>query len=119
LTPCPNIVLTYVHTHTHAQPQALLVALFTNPYQRWRHRHIPGPPYRPLLGNLPEFITIGSHTFFDQCKETYGPVFKVWFGARPWVVVADADLGRRVNYRLINRPLAFTNPLARGASVGW
>ncbi|GBF94152.1 cytochrome P450 [Raphidocelis subcapitata] len=93
---------------------ALLVALFTNPYQRWRHRHIPGPPYRPLLGHLPEFMTIGSHAFFDDCRAKYGPVFKVWFGARPWVVIADADLGRRANYRLLNRPLAFTNPLARG-----
>lgn len=93
---------------------ALLVVLFTNPYQRWRYRHIPGPPYHFLVGNLPDFMSCGSHAFLDECKKVYGPVFKVWFGARPWVVVADADLGRRVNYRLINRPSGFTNPLASG-----
>jgi thromboxane-A synthase/cytochrome P450 family 3 subfamily A len=91
------------------------VVLFTNPYQRWRHRHIPGPPYRPLFGNLPEFVSDGSHAFFDACRAKYGPVFKVWFGSRPWVVIADADLGRRANYRLLNRPLALANPLAPGA----
>ncbi|GBF94151.1 cytochrome P450 [Raphidocelis subcapitata] len=91
---------------------ALLVVLATNPYQRWRHRHIPGPAYRPLFGNLPEFIADGSHAFFDECRAKYGPVFKVWFGSRPWVVIADADLGRRANYKLLNRPLAISNPLA-------
>ena len=41
----------------------------------------------------------------------------MWFGARPWVVVADAELGRRANFRLLNRPFAFTNPLARGEAL--
>jgi hypothetical protein len=44
---------------------------------RWRYRHIPGPAFRPLVGNLPDFIKYGSHEFWRQCAQEYGPVFKV------------------------------------------
>jgi thromboxane-A synthase/cytochrome P450 family 3 subfamily A len=53
-----------------------------------------GPPYRPVFGNLPEFRDIGSHEYFAQCHQRYGPIFKVWFGHRPWIVVCDPDLGK-------------------------
>lgn len=53
-----------------------------------------GPAYRPIFGNLPEFRDLGSHEFMAQCHKRYGPIFKVWFGHRPWIVVCDADVGK-------------------------
>eukprot|EP00878_Enallax_costatus_P008450 GHUV01008832.1.p1 GENE.GHUV01008832.1~~GHUV01008832.1.p1 ORF type:complete len:573 (+),score=166.57 GHUV01008832.1:167-1885(+) len=48
------------------------------------------------------------------CRQRYGPVFKVWFGHRPWIIVADPELGKRVNYKLINRPRTLGDPLVQG-----
>lgn len=53
-----------------------------------------GPQYRPVFGNLPEFRDIGSHEFMQQCYDRYGPVYKIWFGHRPWIIVCDPDLGK-------------------------
>jgi hypothetical protein len=61
------------------------------------HLHVlcvAGPAYRPVFGNLPEFRDIGSHEFMQQCHNKYGPVFKIWFGHRPWIIVCDPDLGK-------------------------
>lgn len=55
---------------------------------------VAGPAYRPVFGNLPEFRDIGSHEFMQQCYNKYGPVFKIWFGHRPWIIVCDPDLGK-------------------------
>ncbi|WIA09117.1 hypothetical protein OEZ85_008529 [Tetradesmus obliquus] len=78
--------------------------LVINPVNRWKYRHIPGPCYRAIFGNLPEFRKYGSHEFMVACRAKYGPVFKLWFGHRVWVVVCDPDLGKRVNYKCLNRP---------------
>jgi hypothetical protein len=56
-------------------PQALWDALALP--ARWRYRHVPGPPFRLLVGNLPEFVEHGSHEFWRRCAQQYGPVFKV------------------------------------------
>jgi len=96
---------------------ALLAYIIINPVNRWRYRHIPGPRYRPIVGNLPEFVSLSSHEFFNQCSRKYGKVFKIWFGAQPWVIVVDAEMGRKVNYKFLNRPKSIQNPLARGELI--
>lgn len=74
--------------------QALILYVVVNPFHRLRMKHIPGPAYRPIFGNLPEFRDIGSHEFMAQCRQKYGPIFKLWFGHRPWVIVCDPDVGK-------------------------
>lgn len=96
---------------------ALILYVVVNPFHRLRMKHIPGPAYRPIFGNLPEFRDIGSHEFMAQCRQKYGPIFKLWFGHRPWVIVCDPDVGKRVNYKLINRPSRLGDPLIRGDVV--
>lgn len=39
---------------------------------------------------------------------------QVWFGHRPWIIVADPELGKRVNYKLNNRPRTLGDPLLQG-----
>lgn len=41
-------------------------------------------------------------------------LLQVWFGHRPWVVVVDPDVGKKVNYKLINRPRNLGDPLIQG-----
>jgi thromboxane-A synthase/cytochrome P450 family 3 subfamily A len=65
-----------------------------NPWQRFKLRHIPGPAYRPIFGNLLEIRQLGSHVFMQQCRERHGPVFKLWAGPLPWIIVADPDAGK-------------------------
>ncbi|GLC53342.1 hypothetical protein PLESTB_000734000 [Pleodorina starrii] len=73
--------------------------------KRWRLRHIPGPPALPFLGNLPQLLTLGSPTFFRQCRKKYGPVFRVAFGRNWSIVVAEPDLLRQVGTRVLNHAL--------------
>eukprot|EP00775_Hariotina_reticulata_P013642 gene13642-13765_t len=54
----------------------------------------------------------GSHECMLHWKQKYGPVCKVWIGYRPVVWVSDADLGKRINYKLLNRPHWIGDPLA-------
>lgn len=75
-------------------PQLNILYVVVNPWHRWRVRHIPGPPYRAVFGSLPDFKKHGSHEYMVMCKARYGPVFKLWFGHRAWVVIADADMGK-------------------------
>ncbi|KAG2492006.1 hypothetical protein HYH03_009736 [Edaphochlamys debaryana] len=72
-------------------------------YQRWRLRHIPGPPAPPILGHLPQIIRLGTPTFFRQCRKIYGPVFKVALGRSWMVVVTEPELLKQVGAKIHNR----------------
>jgi hypothetical protein len=65
---------------TTTKNKAAVVHLVFNPLQRWRYRRIPGPPFRPLFGDLPSIRALGSHVFMAQCARRYGPVCKVFMG---------------------------------------
>ncbi|GLC53340.1 hypothetical protein PLESTB_000733800 [Pleodorina starrii] len=69
---------------------AVLLELFVillEPFQRWRLRHIPGPPALPLVGCLPQILRMGSPKFFRTCYQKYGPVYKVGFKFRNHIIV--------------------------------
>lgn len=74
------------------------------PTTRWRYRAIPGPFGLPVMGNIFDFMTKDSTKFIMACRAKYGPVYKIWFGCKPWVVVSDPDIGKRLNLKLIQRP---------------
>ncbi|GLC67191.1 hypothetical protein PLESTF_000527500 [Pleodorina starrii] len=79
-----------------------ILVILLEPFQRWRLRHIPGPPALPLVGCVPQILRMGSPIFFQQCYQKYGPVFKVALGRRWAVVIADAELMRQVGFKLRN-----------------
>ncbi|KAG2426046.1 hypothetical protein HXX76_013236 [Chlamydomonas incerta] len=47
--------------------------------------------------------------FLTSSAVKYGPVCKVWFGTRPWVLVNDPELVRRHAFRLVTRPDDFAS----------
>ena len=60
-----------------------------------------GPRFQPVLGNLRAIRQYGAHEFTVACRDAYGPVFKIWLGHLPTVVVADPELGRCVSCQLM------------------
>jgi Cytochrome P450 len=60
-----------------------------------------GPRFQPVLGNLRAIRQYGAHEFTAACRDAYGPVFKIWLGHLPTVVVADPELGRCVSCQLM------------------
>merc|ERR1711959_410687 len=81
----------------------------------WRYRGIPGPFIWPVVGNLPEALSVGMHNYYIKATKQYGPAFRFNFGtAAPLVVFSDIDLVREVGLRKFS---AFTNHQPPPASV--
>ncbi|GIL42470.1 hypothetical protein Vafri_431 [Volvox africanus] len=78
------------------------------PMRRWRYRQIPGPVGLPFLGNLPQIIAMDTTQYLSYVAQKYGRVCKVWFGTRPWLVVSDPDLVRKMASQSVARPLDLT-----------
>ena len=103
-------------------PQFALYGL--HPVARWRLRHIPGPAFHWLKGNVDEIMALGGlHAAYDAWSHAYGPLFRVFLGGQPVVVVADGSIARSVSVKHGSRPpfrgpaeLVFDNPFARTAS---
>ncbi|GLC35259.1 hypothetical protein PLESTB_000583800 [Pleodorina starrii] len=66
------------------------------PLRRWRYRHFPGPIGLPFVGNLPEITAMDTTPYLAHVSRKYGAVCKVWFGTRPWLVISDPDLVRKL-----------------------
>jgi hypothetical protein len=64
-----------------------------NPVQRWRYRHIPGPPPAWLLGNAVTMRRKMAHIAYEDWKALYGPVFRIFVGMQPFVVISGATRG--------------------------
>lgn len=87
-------------TPSHPTPQFLAYGF--HPLARARLAHIPGPAWHesaPFLGQLPSFKRQGQVAAFAAWRARFGPVYKVFLGATPLVVVTDPAEGRRVNLR--------------------
>ena len=81
---------------------ALIAALLWfgfRPIMRWKLRKIPGPLAPPFVGNLPAIASMGIHRYAAETSRRYGPVAVAFNGTRPWVIISDADLGRRALFR--------------------
>lgn len=60
-----------------------------------RFPSVTGPVGLPLVGNLAALATgMGLPDFALRMSAKYGEVCKIWFGARPWVVISNPDLVR-------------------------
>ncbi|KXZ53583.1 hypothetical protein GPECTOR_6g500 [Gonium pectorale] len=87
-----------------------------NPFERWRFRAIPGPFALPLLGNLHQIASEDLTAFVGRASREYGKICKIWFGSRPWIVVADPELVRNgPDWRLARR--AFETSIIRASSL--
>jgi len=51
------------------------------------------------VGNALELKRLGQVEAYSRWAREFGPVFKVWLGSRPVVVVADAAAGKKINLR--------------------
>ena len=65
-----------------------------NPVQRWRYRHIPGPRPAWLLGNAVTMRRKMAHIAYEDWKALYGPVFRIFIGMQPFVVITGAAGGQ-------------------------
>lgn len=83
------------------------------PLARWKYRHIPGPPYRFLLGGLPEIGKMGMETACSAWASKYGDrgVYKVFYGGIPHVVCCNAEtcnqvlrLAQKYEYPILSNP---------------
>lgn len=54
----------------------------------WR-RLPPGPPPLPLIGNKHELPSNHPWIKFQEWSRTYGPIYTVWLGRRPTIVISD------------------------------
>ncbi|NXB99244.1 CP2G1 protein, partial [Orthonyx spaldingii] len=64
----------------------------------------PGPPALPLLGNLLQVSPFRTLQSLLKLSERYGPVFTVWLGPRPVLVLAGTEAVREA---LVGNPEAF------------
>ncbi|GAQ88536.1 Cytochrome P450 [Klebsormidium nitens] len=65
-----------------------------------RFRHIPGPSFRPFIGNLPELAEKEYPELIYQWSLQYGPVFRLFMGPSPIVVLSDAESIKTVGVKL-------------------
>lgn len=65
-----------------------------HPVARWRLRHLPGPPFRWLVGHLPEMVRLGQETAYAEWGKQYGGVFLIFQGGTPIVVLEDPGAAR-------------------------
>lgn len=52
----------------------------------------PGPRAWPLIGNLLQIDRIDPKNTFVEWHKKYGPVFTVWFGIEPYIMITGYDL---------------------------
>jgi len=61
----------------------------------WRYRNLPpGPPAWPIVGNLLQigFSSVAFQSSVKKFHERYGPIFTMWLGSRPMLVIATREL---------------------------
>ncbi|KAL4936725.1 hypothetical protein BDV06DRAFT_233075 [Aspergillus oleicola] len=52
----------------------------------------PGPPPLPLIGNKLQLPSSKPWIRFREWSETYGPMYTVWLGRRPTIVISDPTI---------------------------
>ncbi|KAL0031098.1 hypothetical protein WJX77_003695 [Trebouxia sp. C0004] len=88
----------------------LLVIIYgCNLPARWRYRHVPGPRPSWLGGGLDKLnVPFDSHTVINKWARQYGPLFKIFVGHTPVIIITDPDLVKQIGtksfIKFCNRP---------------
>ncbi|XP_072346063.1 cytochrome P450 2C20-like isoform X1 [Scyliorhinus torazame] len=69
----------------------LLIVWFLKNKQPQKGRLPPGPPALPLLGNIFQMDMKAPHKSLIKLSEQYGPLYTVWFGRFPAVVLCGFE----------------------------
>lgn len=96
-----------VGLHLDAASVLLLIAVFFLAlyWLSFPRRLPPGPFGVPLFGYLP-FLTKEPHVKYTELSKKYGPVFTVWFGSMPAIILHGFDA---VNEAFVDREADFMN----------
>ncbi|XP_072346060.1 cytochrome P450 2C3-like isoform X2 [Scyliorhinus torazame] len=70
---------------------ALFIKWFLKPKQVQKGRLPPGPSALPILGNLFQVNRRAPNKSLIKLGEQYGPVFTIWFGSSPAVVLCGQE----------------------------
>ena len=65
-----------------------VVAVIIHDFILWK-RMPPGPPPLPFIGNKREVPMQYPWIKFQEWSKKYGPIFTIWFGRRPTVIISD------------------------------
>jgi cytochrome P450 len=86
---------------------AAILVLLIKDFQRWR-RMPPGPVPLPFLGNKLALPKSRPWIQFQEWSKTYGPIFTIWIGRRPTLVISDptvaAELLEKRSTKYSSRP---------------
>ncbi|XP_054166176.1 cytochrome P450 2A9-like [Oppia nitens] len=95
-----QIISFYIITHLWTLVLSLTIGYLVYKLAMFYHLYYslpPGPFPLPVIGNM---LTFQTKTFWDdiyrQLSEKYGPVFTVYMGNTPQVMISDADIARQV-----------------------
>ena len=73
-----------------------------------QHRMPPGPPPLPILGNRSHLPKTKPWLQFKSWSATYGPIYTLWMGRRPTLVISDpqvaVDLLEKRSSKYSSRP---------------
>ncbi|XP_038642105.1 cytochrome P450 2C42-like [Scyliorhinus canicula] len=69
----------------------LFIKWFHKPKQPWKSRLPPGPSALPILGNLFQVDRRATKKSLMKLGEQYGPVFTIWLGSCPAVVLCGHE----------------------------
>ncbi|KAG8997184.1 hypothetical protein FRB93_000470 [Tulasnella sp. JGI-2019a] len=70
----------------------------------------PGPPTKPLLGNILKFPTQTAHLKFTEWSNTYGEIFSLKIASSTVVVLNSPQAVREVMESKVNAPLTADRP---------
>lgn len=114
--------LEYILTYPLFGAVALLVVVLIKDYLLWQ-RMPPGPQPLPFFGNQHQLPRSKPWIQFEEWSRTFGPIFTIWIGRRPTVVLSDPviaqDLMEKRSAKYSSRPrmIAMGELLWKGGSI--
>nr|KAG5712364.1 hypothetical protein BaRGS_023943 [Batillaria attramentaria] len=75
----------------------MLIYLYASwPFSIWSSLGVPGPRPLPFLGNTRELLKKTTYVAYAEWEKTYGPIFGMYSGRCPILVVNDLDILKEV-----------------------
>ncbi|PYH43736.1 cytochrome P450 [Aspergillus saccharolyticus JOP 1030-1] len=62
----------------------------------WRGKLPPGPPPKPIIGNLHQFPKVNRAQAFDQWHRTYGPIVGLKLGLKKLILIGNYQVAREL-----------------------